>query len=537
MTFRNRLLLGMALIMAAFMAAIAVSYTGLRATSAQFGTFLDGVGALHSSYQDMYAQGLQMGQALRNIVLDPANPKAYQNLEKARKDFATAREAAVAASAKVDDFSALINRLGPLAAAQSEAQTAVMAALKAGQIEEGKNLINSRETPAWRTLKQALLDDLDALHKLTDARRAEVEGKAERLQAITLGLALLAVVIGIGSVVTTLTYVRRELGGEPAYARTVANAIATGDLTQPISLGDNERGSLLAALATMQEHLRELVCALASHAREVGETARQLGEATDQVAAGSQQQIGRAEEMVGNVDNLATSLRDVMAAVTEAERIVGESQVISDSGASLAGKAAGETGAMAGSVRQTASHVQDLGAQSAQINSILGVISDIASQTNLLALNAAIEAARAGEQGRGFAVVADEVRKLAERTTQSTAEISAMVDSIQSGTQRAVAGMESGLLQVGESVELSNQAREAFDRMNASTLRVNQVVQQIANAIRVENANEQAIHSHVEEVSRLIAQNDAAMQNVVSSADRLKTTSAALNQAVARFRV
>jgi len=537
MTFRNRLLLGMALIMAAFMAAIAVSYSGLRTTSAQFGSFLDGVGTLHSSYQDMYAQGLQMGQALRNIVLDPANPKAYQNLEKARKDFTAAREAAVAASAKVDDFSALVSRLEPLALSQAEAQTAVMEALKAGRVEEGKLLINSRETPAWRTLKQALLDDLEALHKLTDARRAEVEGKADQLQAIILGLALLAVAIGIGSVVTTLAYVRRELGGEPVYARTVANAIATGDLTQLVTLDGNDRCSLLAALATMQDNLRQLVGTLAAHAREVGQTAQQLGEATEQVAVGSRQQIARAAEMVGNVNSLAASLRDVMMAVGEAERIVDESSEISDSGAGLAGKAAGETEAMASSVRQTASHVHDLGTQSAQINSILGVISDIASQTNLLALNAAIEAARAGEQGRGFAVVADEVRKLAERTTQSTAEISAMVDSIQSGTRRAVAGMESGLLQVGESVELSNQAREAFDRMNASALRVNQVVQQIASAISVENANEQAIHSHVEEVSRLIAQNDAAMQNVVSSADRLNTTSAALNQAVARFRL
>jgi methyl-accepting chemotaxis protein len=527
----------MALIMAAFVAAIAVSYSGLRATSAQFGSFLDGVGSLHSSYQDMYAQGLQMGQALRNIVLDPANPKAHQNLEKARKDFAAAREEAVAASTKVEGFAQLVTRLGPLAVTQAEAQMEVMAALKSGRIEDGKNLINSRETPAWRSLKQALLDDLDTLHKLTDARRAGVEEKAEQLQAIILGLTLLAVVIGIGSVITTLAYVRRELGGEPAYAKAVANAIATGDLTRSISLGNNDQGSLLAALATMQEHLRQLVGTLASHAREVGQTAQQLGEATDQVAAGSRQQIARAGEMVGNVDNLAASLRDVMAAVTEAERNVGESSEISDSGAGLAGKAAGETEAMASSVRQTASHVQELGTQSAQINSILGVISDIASQTNLLALNAAIEAARAGEQGRGFAVVADEVRKLAERTTQSTAEISAMVDSIQSGTQRAVAGMASGLLQVGESVDLSNQAREAFDRMNASALRVNQVVQQIASAISVENANEQAIHSHVSEVSRLIAQNDAAMQNVVSSANRLTTTSAALNQAVARFRL
>jgi len=280
-----------------------------------------------------------------------------------------------------------------------------------------------------------------------------------------------------------------------------------------------------------------LVSTLAGHARDVDQTAQQVSEATRQVAAGSSQQLDRAGEMVGNVHSLAASLRDVMTAVSLAERIVEESSNISGSGAALASQAAGETEAMASSVQTTAGHIQELGTQSAQINSILGVISDIASQTNLLALNAAIEAARAGEQGRGFAVVADEVRKLAERTSQSTAEISAMVEGIQSGTKRAVAGMESGLLQVGESVHLSHQARDAFEQMKASSLEVSQVVQQIARAISVENSNERAIQSHVEQLRNLIEHNDSAMQDVVASAGRLNSTSAALAQAIARFKL
>ena len=537
MSFRNRLLLGMALIMAAFMAAIAVAYSGLRSTSTQFGNFLDGAGTLQQNYADMYAQGLQMGQALRNIVLDPANPKAYQNLDKARKDFAAARDAAGKTAANVEGFSAAPARLDPLIQAQAEAQGAVLDALKASQVDEGKALINSRETPAWRALKQALLDDLAALHQVADQQRGDAASQAERLERIALILACLAVLIGIGSAVTTLAYVRRELGGEPAYARQVASAVASGDLSQTIAVDNQTGNSLLAALAAMQEQLRQLVGTLAGHARDVEQTASRMTQVTDQVAAGSRQQLDRADEMVANVNSLAASLGEVMHAVSEAERIVDESTRISGSGAALASKAAGETDAMATSVRQTAGHVQELGTLSSQISSILGVISDIAGQTNLLALNAAIEAARAGEQGRGFAVVADEVRKLAERTSQSTAEISAMVERIQSGTQRAVAGMESGLLQVGESVDLSNQARDAFDRMNASSLAVNQVVQQIAQSISRENASEQAIHHHVEQVRNLIEQNDRAMQEAVHSANRLNATSTALNQAVARFRL
>lgn len=138
MSFRNRLLLGMTLIMAAFITAIVVAYGGLRSSSTQFGAFLDGVGSLNQGYREMYAQGLQMGQALRNIVLDPANPKAFENLEKARKDFAAARDTASRAAATVDGFASSVSRLEPLASAQADAQKVVMEALRSGRLDEAK---------------------------------------------------------------------------------------------------------------------------------------------------------------------------------------------------------------------------------------------------------------------------------------------------------------------------------------------------------------------------------------------------------------
>ncbi|HLO64573.1 MAG TPA: methyl-accepting chemotaxis protein [Azonexus sp.] len=537
MGFRNRLLLGIALILAAFTAAVVVANSGLRSTAASFGAFLDGIGTVQQSYQEMYSQGLQMGQALRNIVLDPANPKAYENLDKARKDFATAHERATQAAGAVEGFATAVDRLGPLAQAQSQAQQNVLAAIKAGRDDEAKALINSQETPAWRTLKKALLDDLEAIRKATEAEREAVSGKTQTLHNIILGLSILAGLVSVASVISMLAYIRRELGGEPAYARQVANAVATGDLTQPIILAAGDQNSLLAALAAMQGQLRQLVSALAGHASDVAQTASQMAATTNQVASGSQQQLAVANAMVANAQTLAASLQDVMGAVGEAERIVADSSQISGSGAELAGRAADETKAMAQAVQSTASHIRDLGIQSAQINSILGVISDIASQTNLLALNAAIEAARAGEQGRGFAVVADEVRKLAERTTLSTAEISAMVDGIRTGTARAVEGMESGLQQVDESVNLANHAREAFDRMNASSLEVSAVVARITAAIDVESKSEGNMQRHIDEVRQLIDDAAQAMQTVVASAQRLQGMSAALTQQVACFRL
>ncbi|WP_374342010.1 methyl-accepting chemotaxis protein [Azonexus sp.] len=537
MSFRNRLLLGMALIIAAFVAAVVVAHGGLRSVSGRFGAYLEGTGALRQDYQEMYAQGLQMGQALRNIVLDPANPKAYENHEKARKDFAAALSRADETLRRTGETGIDAARLEPLAKAQADAQAAVLAALKAGQLDDAKALINSRETPAWRKLKQALLDDGEAIARLAEQQRGEVAAQAERTQTVILALSLFAVLVGIASVLTTLRYVRRELGGEPAYAREVARAVATGDLTRDIAVDGADRDSLLAALAAMQGQLRQLVSALAGHARDVAQTATEMATLTGRVADGGRQQLAVANAMVGNAESLAGSLGQVMQSVAEAEGIVRESADVSGSGAALAGRAAAETEAMAGSVSQTAGHIRELGALSAQISSILSVISDIASQTNLLALNAAIEAARAGEQGRGFAVVADEVRKLAERTAQSTAEISTMVENIQSGTSRAVEGMESGLKQVGESVELSHQARDAFNRMNASSLAVSQVVARIADAIAVENRTEDAMQSHIGQVRQLIEENALAMQAAAASAERLKGMADGLSGEVARFRL
>ncbi|MFA6902259.1 MAG: methyl-accepting chemotaxis protein [Gallionellaceae bacterium] len=178
-----------------------------------------------------------------------------------------------------------------------------------------------------------------------------------------------------------------------------------------------------------------------------------------------------------------------------------------------------------------------LGHRSDQIGQIVNVIKDIAEQTNLLALNAAIEAARAGEQGRGFAVVADEVRKLAERTATATAEISQMISAIQSETVNAVTTMEKGSAEVNDGVALVNQAGQSLQNINSSVKRVVQMIEQISDATRSQSEATNEITQRVEHIAEMAKENTSSVDETTQASRDLQKLSADLQQVVSRFKL
>jgi len=192
---------------------------------------------------------------------------------------------------------------------------------------------------------------------------------------------------------------------------------------------------------------------------------------------------------------------------------------------------------MASTVSETAGLMAALGQRSNQIGQIIQVIRGIAEQTNLLALNAAIEAARAGEQGRGFAVVADEVRNLAERTAGATAEISDMIKAIQSETGSAVAAMETGSRQVEGGVEQANQAMLALQQINGSVKRVVEMIQGIAAATRSQSQATDSITLRVEQISEMAKDNSKHIDQATHASHDLHKLSAHFQQLVSRFQV
>ena len=348
--------------------------------------------------------------------------------------------------------------------------------------------------------------------------------------------------IGIGGfVIISLLILSRNiiktLGGDPAVASAITKRIASGDLATPVECDAGDKDSLLANIAGMQDNLRNTIGTIVRNAEQVASAADQLLHASEEVAERAKLQSDAASSMAASVEEMAVSIDQVRDNAREANEISEEAGNISSEGATVIYSAANEMQKISEAVQASSQIVEDLGRQSDQITSIVNTIKEIADQTNLLALNAAIEAARAGEQGRGFAVVADEVRKLAERTSLSTTEITDMVSKIQSGTRSAVSSMQTGVVQVSNGVDLANQAGQSINRIREGAERVTEVVNGISDSIHEQSAASNEIARRLESIAQMSEQSAVAVRHTANAARHLHSLSASLHQAVGNFRV
>ncbi|MBK8523072.1 MAG: methyl-accepting chemotaxis protein [Betaproteobacteria bacterium] len=296
-----------------------------------------------------------------------------------------------------------------------------------------------------------------------------------------------------------------------------------GDLTRRVpESGGDEIAATAAAFNKLMASISTIIGKVFFNSVEVARASSLLIQEANTVAAGSNQQRDAALAAASAMNQLTERMHQVSANASDTAQIAESASGLSAEGMVIVQKASAEMEKIAASVTQSSEVVCILGERSKAISGIVQTIREIADQTNLLALNAAIEAARAGEQGRGFAVVADEVRKLAERTSQATGEISSMISAIQGETQSAIVSIAAGTGQAKNGADLAQQAADSLERINRGARGTMEKVDAIAAAIDEQSRSGQDIADHVRSIMSMAEANSTASEKALREADQLE---------------
>ena len=317
----------------------------------------------------------------------------------------------------------------------------------------------------------------------------------------------------------------------------VANAISNKDISLQCDMkSDDVIGVIIDSFNKMAMTLRELVQTMKNEASGLHKSAQDLQEAASMASSGMQQQLGTVNQVVFAIEQVAAKSRDVANNSADTAKATEEADEQGNTAKVVVVEAMCAVDTLAEMVQASTDVISKLESDSANIGQVLSVISGIAEQTNLLALNAAIEAARAGEQGRGFAVVADEVRTLATRTQESTQEITRITENLQTGTRKAVESMAQGKENAQMGVELTEQAVESLAMISGAISKVKDMNLQIAQAAEGQNQAMDDVNNNVQLISEVIAQSSSNIDMINHASDEVNQRVRHLEELISDFK-
>ncbi|MBF0590743.1 MAG: methyl-accepting chemotaxis protein [Nitrospirae bacterium] len=416
----------------------------------------------------------------------------------------------------------------------NEALTPVRNLIKEGKYDEAMEIYDKKCRPMLNEVEKDI-DDLIVL--LVDVAKKEYD-KSQGAYDTARNVSITVIFIGIALSLLLSFLIIGSITGPLREGVDVMDSIAACNLTVEIqSDSKDEVGDLLSAMSKTVASLNSILKTIMSSSDSVASASHELSASADQMSSGVSEQSSKATQIATSATQMSQTVMDVAKNASEISISSNDTLKLAQNGETIVKRSIAEVKSIADTVNTSAQLISSLGDRSRQIGDIINVIKDIADQTNLLALNAAIEAARAGEQGRGFAVVADEVRKLAERTTSATTEIGRMITAIQQETEKAVTSMSGATNMVEVGVELSTQAGDSLHEIVNSINSLQLMVQQIASATEEMSTVSETITSDIETVANVSRETMVSSQQIASSSGDLSKLSSELQEVVSRFQI
>ncbi|QSO24562.1 methyl-accepting chemotaxis protein [Aeromonas caviae] len=408
-----------------------------------------------------------------------------------------------------------------------------------GQMAEAQHLFMGKGVTLYTNLTKSVGELIRINHGYSVGSRAEV---VDAFDSAKLSVTL-ALVIGLALVVALSVVLTRQIRDPLIMLARQAQRIASGDLgrgelqewVRGNRFNRDELGQLGSAIDRMQGALAELVSEISGSVSQLSSAVEEVSAISEQSAKGMASQQGEVSQVATAMNEMQSTVNEVARNTTDAMGAAKQASRTSTQGNQVVRSAIGSIEQVSRQIEQAGSVVQQLETDSASISMVLDVIRGIAEQTNLLALNAAIEAARAGEQGRGFAVVADEVRSLAQRTQASTAEISKMIEVLQERTAEAGSAMQLSRQQMQESVELAREAGSSIDSINGAVTQITDMNTLIATATEQQNAVTEELNRSIVKIHTAADENAQGAQQTAQACVELSRLATSLHHMTQRF--
>ncbi|ELM3617640.1 methyl-accepting chemotaxis protein [Aeromonas sobria] len=418
-----------------------------------------------------------------------------------------------------------------------------VAAFKLVQQTDGDPIANQQQAiammhdKAYHQNKGRIMSPIDDFYVMMEARNQEAVESAMsntdmlRYLFIALGLVLMFFLW------RTYRSLLDLVGTSVEQLKTDLHLLAIGDFSLPIKVPQGSKESLIGLLGGMQSTLKGIIAKVSHSTEELSNSADSIAQIAEQTALFATSQQSSTQTMAAAIEELVVSISHLSDNATHADELSKVSANTLEEGSGVIKETLDSIENISTTVGEAAGTISELNGHTQQISEIIGVIRSIADQTNLLALNAAIEAARAGEQGRGFAVVADEVRNLASRSAASTQQITGMISKIQSGADASIRSMETTVNNVSRGVSLANQTGEAISSIRSHASNLTGLMGEISHTLREQSTAANEVVSTVGNITSLSEQSGDAARHVSQEAAKLKQLSRVLRQEMGHFKL